>query len=65
MAVSVSQLSFTTSQSSLRMAARWAEPLSDVAGFCPTQSIPLTFPSAIAAITAMWEKSPKIFGCQS
>src|SRR5439155_1670995 len=41
-AVSVSQLSFTTSQSSCRSARRVAVPLSDVAGFCPTQHIPFT-----------------------
>src|SRR5437762_5170942 len=54
-AVSVSQLSFTTSQSSWRSARRVAVPLSDVAGFCPTITAPLIFPSAIAAKQAMCE----------
>src|SRR2546426_7661943 len=48
-AVSVSQLSFTTSQSSWRIASRVALPLREVAGFWPTQHIPLTLPSAMAA----------------
>src|SRR5437867_9783681 len=47
-AVSVSQLSFTTTQSSCRSARRVAPPLSEVAGFCPTQHIALTLPSAMA-----------------
>src|SRR5439155_6630860 len=64
-AVSVSQLSFTTTQSSCRSARRVAPPLSEVAGFCPTQHIALTLPSAMAAKLAMWEWSPRIFGCQS
>ncbi len=64
-AVSVSQLSFTTSQSSWRRACRVAVPLSEVAGFCPTQHIPFTLPSAIAAKVAMWEWSPRILGCKS
>ncbi len=64
-AVSVSQLSFTTSQSSWRSARRVAVPFSDVAGFCPTTTMPLILPSAIAAKQAMWEWSPRIFGCQS
>ena len=46
-----------------RIAARCADPLSDVAGFWPTQSIPLILPSAIAAIVAMCEWSPRILGC--
>jgi len=54
-AVSVSQLSFTTSQSSWRIASRVALPLREVAGFWPTQHIPLTLPSAMAAKLAMWE----------
>jgi len=64
-AVSVSQLSFTTSQSSCRSASRVAPPLSEVAGFWPTQHIPFTLPSAMAAKLAMCEWSPRIFGCQS
>src|SRR5882762_10633184 len=48
-AVSVSQLSLTTSQSSWRIASRVAVPLSEVAGFWPTQHIPFTLPSTMAA----------------
>src|SRR3989442_1041997 len=47
-AVSVSQLSFTTSQSSCRSATRVAPPLSEVAGFWPPQHIPLTGPADVA-----------------
>src|SRR2546430_4025730 len=64
-AVSVSQLSLTTSQLSCRNAPRVAPPLSEVAGFWPTHTIPLTLPSAMAANEAMCEWSPRIFGCQS
>jgi hypothetical protein len=64
-AVSVSQLSFTTSQSSLRSARRVAGPFSEVAGFWPTTTAPRTFPCAIASKVARCEWSPRIFGCQS
>ena len=47
-AVSCSQLSLTTSHSSLRIAARSSLALSDVAGFWPTQNMPFTLPSFIA-----------------
>ena len=64
-AVSVSQLSFTTSHSSFLSAARSSLAFSDVAGFCPTQNIPFTLPAFIATNIAMCEWSPRIFGCQS
>src|SRR2546428_12562296 len=64
-AVSVSQLSLTTSQSSCRSARRVAPPLSDVAGFWAPQHIPLTLPSTIPAEVAMWEGAPRVFGGQS
>src|SRR5882724_12225763 len=64
-AVSVSQLSFTTSHSSFLNAERSNLALSDVAGFCPTQNIPFTAPAFIATNMAMCEWSPRIFGCQS
>src|SRR5438128_12678232 len=65
LAVSVSQLSFTTSHSSFLNAERSSLALSDVAGFCPTQYIPFTAPAFIATNMAMCEWSPRILGCQS
>src|SRR5437879_3239083 len=64
-AVSVSQLSFTTSHSSFLSADRSSLAFSDVAGFWPTQNIPFTLPAFIATNMAMCEWSPRIFGCQS
>src|SRR5438132_10951164 len=64
-AVSVGQLSFTTSHSSFLSADRSSLAFSDVAGFCPTQNNPFTLPAFIATNMAMWEWSPRIFGCQS
>jgi hypothetical protein len=47
-ALSCSQLSLTTSHSSLRIAARSSFALSEVAGFWPTSSMPFTRPSFMA-----------------
>src|SRR4029453_5137392 len=63
-AVSVSQLSFTTSHWSLPRPLRSRLAWSDVAGFWPMQYMPLTRPSAMAANIAMCEWSPRIRGCQ-
>lgn len=54
-AVSVIQLSFTTSHSSFLRPARSIFALSDVAGFWPMQIMPFTFPAFIAANIAMCE----------
>src|SRR5882724_12942508 len=64
-AVSVSQLSLTTSHSSLASPLRSTLALSEVAGFWPTQSIPFTRPSFIATNIGRCEWSPMILGCQS
>src|SRR5258706_5995767 len=64
-AVSVSQLSFTTSHSSFLRPDRSSLAFSEVAGFCPTQNIPFALPAFIATNMAMCEWSPRIFGCQS
>ena len=47
-ALSCSQLSLTTSHSSFLSPARSMRALSDVAGFCPTSSMPFTLSSFIA-----------------
>src|SRR4030095_7972695 len=60
-----SQLSFTTSHSSFLNAERSSLAFTDVAGFWPTQNIPLTLAAFIATNMAMCEWSPRIFGCQS
>ena len=54
-ALSCSQLSLTTSHSSLRMPARSSRALSEVAGFWPISSMPLTRPSFIATNIGRWE----------
>src|SRR5258706_5107841 len=64
-AVSVSQLSFTTSHSSFLRPDRSSLAFSEVAGFCPTQNIPLTLPAVIPTNMAMCEGWPRIFGWQS
>ncbi len=47
------------------MAARSSRAFSEVAGFCPTQSMPLTLPSFMATNIGRCEWSPRILGCQS
>ena len=64
-ALSVTQLSLTTSHSSLAMPRRSSSALSDVAGFCPMQSMPFTRPSFMATNIGRCEWSPRILGCQS
>ena len=64
-AVSVSQLSFTTSHSSLARPLRSTLALSEVAGFWPTQRSPFTRPSFMATNIGRCEWSPMILGCQS
>ena len=64
-AVSVSQLSLTTSHSSRARPLRSTLALRDVAGFWPTHSIPFTRPSFMATNIGRWEWSPMILGCQS
>jgi len=64
-ALSVTQLSLTTSHSSLAMPRRSSSALSDVAGFWPMQSMPFTRPSFMATNIGRCEWSPRILGCQS
>ena len=54
-ALSCSQLSLTTSHSSLRIPARSSRALSEVAGFWPISSMPFTLPSFIATNIGRWE----------
>ena len=64
-AVSVTQLSLTTSHSSFPRPRRSTSALIEVAGFCPMQSMPFTRPSFMATNIGRCEWSPMILGCHS
>ena len=57
---SITEKSRTTSQSSLRIAARWRAPcIEPTVGFSPIRKYPLTTPSAMAVTVVMCEWSPE------